>query len=340
MIAAPYSSILQALSDALGWERQTDGSPNLSDEQWHEAKRAVSLAVGQLWNRAFWRDLLASEERWFAADWDPGEVAAAGSIRFHRAAGRYYLCLQDAPATDPAQLVGGEWENIEGGWTEANVAFETGGFWDSSAVYAVGDRVTHTATGAKYQCIQAHANQQPPDSAYWGELVPFQPAIEKYASGLTPIGKIEGVYTANPKVYRGARRIDFVEQGDQIVLRSLERNSVWVRFMPPTPTFRGDVWSAGASYVPATIYNGTSGGATASSGIDIAIPGRAALRAMTRHVDDQVEFLDYLVVLEDGSGGPFVFRASATDADDLVDCLKPDDIDASSPGRWMRSINA
>lgn len=334
-----YSAILSALCDDMGYERSPDGSPNLTDEQWHAAKRAVSQAIGILWPLAFWRELLEPEERWFAPDWDPDEAVVAGQVRFHRGAKGYYLCLKTTPATNPAQLVGGVWENIEGDWTSAAIAYEGDAFWDNASVYVVGDRVTHPETAVAYQCIQGNAGQKPPNAAYWGALTPWQPAIDKFQEGKTSIGRVEGVYTVNPKVYRGARRLEFVERGDVVHLRTLEKNSAWVNFMPPTPKLTGDVWSTSAAYT--AIDDGGSGtsGVVIASSRYLGIPGRVALRARALHVDREIVDLLYLVTDGDDSGGKFRYVASETKADDGSDYIRPNNVPPDSPGRWIRDLN-
>lgn len=70
-----------------------------------------------------------------------------------------------------------------------------------------------------------------------------------------------------------------------------------------------------------------------------AIPGVAALRAITLHPNHAVRYLSYLNTPGDGMGGNFIFNASATTADDSVDYVRPVDVRSTNPGRWVRTVN-
>jgi hypothetical protein len=323
----------------MGWEIKSDGSPNLNSQQWHEAKRAISLAAGDLWRRAFWRELLECEERWFAPTWNATELVESGTVRFHGGAKRYYLALRDAPSQPPVIFESGGWQDTIGDWTRAEIDYGTGTPWDSTKAYEPGERVNDPVQAASYECIKANTNHAPPSSEFWGLLIPFEPAVPKLGPELTPIGKTEGVYNADPSRFPGALRHAFIDQGDRLSMRSMTSSSAWVRFLRPPPAFRGDIWSADASYSPPPIHGEPGGGSTPTAAILVAIPGKGALRALTVHLDGQLVFLDYLTTPGDANGGNFVFRATLTNPDDGVDILKPDDIDAARPGRWQRSLN-
>lgn len=63
----------------------------------------------------------------------------------------------------------------------------------------------------------------------------------------------------------------------------------------------------------------------------------ATLRARTRHADMHGVMMGYGVTVGDGKAGLFLFHADSTDPDDDgLNCVKPDDIDATDPGRWIR----
>ena len=84
-----------------------------------------------------------------------------------------------------------------------------------------------------------------------------------------------------------------------------------------------------------------TGPAPAQSDMSVryAMLGRAMLRAYTRHQNRQNAYLAYLTAPNDGFGGEFIYSDISTVADDGMDVLKPDDVDVSSPGRWIRANN-
>lgn len=69
------------------------------------------------------------------------------------------------------------------------------------------------------------------------------------------------------------------------------------------------------------------------------VPGAAALRAIKAHPDGSVRYLSYLNSAGDGVGGVFVYDAESTDPEDQVDHIRPDNVGAGFPGRWVRSVN-
>ncbi len=71
----------------------------------------------------------------------------------------------------------------------------------------------------------------------------------------------------------------------------------------------------------------------------IGIDGYVALRARVQHLDSEVVYLKYLATDGDGMGGLFEFDPAETHIDDAIDFIRPNDIDASDPGRWVRSTN-
>lgn len=339
MIAAPYSDLLGAIADDMGWKRNADGSPNLDLSEFHSAKRAVSRAIADIWPMAFWRDLLESEPRAFAPDYVVGDTFTAGQVRYHPAARRYYLCLRDAPTTEPVALTDGQWVNVTGDWVEAQTSWAVSDAWDDATAYVVGDQVTDETTGLAYQCIQAHTNQDVSVADYWGQLIDFVPYVDKYQVGRNPIGRVEGVYPVDPRVHRGARPLPFLESGDRIQLRTLSPTVVWVRFMPPTPRLFGDYWDATATYQPLATSTtpSTSVSIVASS---LGYRGAAALRLETNYRDRQMAYLLYAATDGDNAGGEFSFVSASTDTDDGLDVIKPDNIASGSPGRWVRTGNS
>lgn len=70
-----------------------------------------------------------------------------------------------------------------------------------------------------------------------------------------------------------------------------------------------------------------------------AVPGAAALRAISNHPDKSVRYLSYLASVGDGLGGVFVYDASSTDSEDQVDHIRPDNVGEGFPGRWVRTVN-
>lgn len=66
------------------------------------------------------------------------------------------------------------------------------------------------------------------------------------------------------------------------------------------------------------------------------IPGVAALRALTQHLNNQLEYLLWHTVEFDGGQGNVYFNAPSTEVDNNATVFRPNDIAVDSPGRWLR----
>jgi hypothetical protein len=71
----------------------------------------------------------------------------------------------------------------------------------------------------------------------------------------------------------------------------------------------------------------------------LAIQGIVELRTITGYVDNQYAYLEFNTTAGDGNGGAYVFDAADTTTDDSTDHIKPSDILAANPGRWVRQNN-
>lgn len=70
----------------------------------------------------------------------------------------------------------------------------------------------------------------------------------------------------------------------------------------------------------------------------LAIEGVVDLRTLS-HADLDIQFLDFLDIYGDGQGAWYIFSDIATNPDDGIDWIKPNDISSSDPGRWYRTNN-
>jgi len=78
------------------------------------------------------------------------------------------------------------------------------------------------------------------------------------------------------------------------------------------------------------------GDAGAVCSAPIAYEGYEALRAVTGYANNQIFFLIYGDAPGDNWGGYFIFDAASADPESLPNVVKPNNIDAGSPGRFLR----
>lgn len=334
MKAIPYSEILAMVCDALGWDPD-----NLDAHEFAQSKRAISAALREVYDYCFWPDLTRTEQWTFHPEYDDTEAVTAGEIRYYPPTDAYYTALRSTTGNEPATRSGDEWETNEAYWSLCQRTL-TADDHDTTEAYARGDVVYDPITYAFYQCHTASAaGIAASNTSYWGVIEPLDPVIPWTRTGSNPIGRVEGVYRQDPRIHRGAEELPWDETNAGVQVRECDENNPWIRFQLRPPRLTG------TTYDPALAYTAVSDeDAVTTEVIDpvqgtFAIQGRAALRALTAHLDDEMQYLAFLVTAGDGSGGTFIFDASSTSADDGSDIIKPDDITHPNPGRWVRTNN-
>jgi hypothetical protein len=328
-----FKEISAGVSGLMGWDPD-----NLDSLQFAAIRRAVSQALGDIWERYWWSDLSRVAERTFRPPYNAAATYAAGAFVWFAGSRRYYQALQETVGNAPATLSGSTWTENSQYWAEAQ-AQPSAGAWISTTAYAVGDQVTWLENNLVYQCITAGTGNLPSGSA-WAEIVPFDAYVDLLEPGVVPIGRVRAVWDRNPRVYAGARRLEWAKSHRGIEVFT-ENVTVWVEGLLRPHWFTGDNYDAAAAYTAADASD-VSGDTitpedtltTDTSGIGYA--GIVALRARVTHSDNQLAYLLYVATEGDGGGGWFRFVATSTEADDGVDVLRPADIISSNPGRWRR----
>lgn len=334
MKAIAYREILAMVCDGLGWDPE-----NLDAFEFAQAKRAISAAIEQVYQYAFWPDLTRTEQRTFHPNYDDTEAVAAGEVRYYPPTDSYYVALRATTGNEPATLTGTTWETNLGYWA-LSLRSITADEYDSTVAYAQGDVVYDPTTYAFYQAHTAtSAGDDPSDTDFWGAVEPLDPVIPWTRTGLNPMGRIEGVYASDPRIHRGAERLPWDETNLGVQVRQDDENNPWVRYQLRPPRFTGKTWDADTAYTEVSDEDSVTIEVIDPVRGTFAIQGRAALRALTDHEANEIQYLDFLVTAGDGQGGEFIFRATQTTADDGVDYLRPDNVSSGTPGRWVRTNN-
>ena len=330
-----FSEISAGVCGLMGWDPD-----NLDALQFAAIRRAVSQALGDIWDRYWWSDLLRVTERTFRPAYSATTSYGAGEFVWLAGPRAYYQALQATVGNAPATLSGSTWALNGQYWAEAQFK-PAGATWSSTTAYAVGDLVTWLENNETYQCIVAGTGNLPSSSS-WSRVVPFDAYVDLLEIGQTPIGRVRAVWDRNPRVYAGARRLEWAMSHRGVEVFT-ENPTVWVEGLLRPHWFTGSNYDSAAVYT-ATDTTDVSGDTTTpedalttdTSGTGYA--GIAALRARVTHSDNQLAYLLYVSAEADGGGGWFRFVAASTDADDGVDVLRPDDITSGNPGRWKRVV--
>lgn len=334
MKAIAYRDLLALVCDGLGWD------PNLLDaSEFAQAKRAISAAIREVYDYCFWPDLTRTEQRTFWPNYDDTETFAAGEIVYYPPTDAYYIALRSTTGNEPATRSGDTWSTNEAYWSLA-LRVLSADEHDTTEAYARGAKVYDPITFAFYQChTAAAAGIAATNTSYWGAIEPLDPVIPWTRTGLNPIGRVEGVYREDPRIHRGAEGIAWDETHAGIQVREGEENNPWIRYQLRPARFTGTTYDPAAAYTAVSDEDSVTTEVIDPVTGRFAIQGRAALRALTAHEDDEMQYLAFLVTAGDGNGGTYIFDASSTEVDNGVDYLKPDNITHPNPGRWIRSNN-
>lgn len=256
MTTVSASELFRDVAVILGWDPD-----NLSEREWLDIRDAVSMALKQAWEFAWWPDLMRTYHTAFKPSWSQDFITAHGTypvdtILYDPFTRGYYQALE-ATATRPTAWNGTTkaWEYTPGVW-HPTPNTEDSTTWDPEATYAVGDVVTfdddtYVAMGS----VAAGEDHSPAlDSSSWHRLLPFSLSYSHTGwVGREPVGLVKSITDNDPDEYRGPATLRFDTQHDRTVAYDPEGAKVWVRYRINCPKLTGDIWSASAAYTVAPV---------------------------------------------------------------------------------------
>lgn len=337
MIRVPYSQILAAVTDRIGWTEPASEDGGLNEEEFSAARRAINSALQEIHGATWWRDLMRTERRTLRDTWSVSTAYVAGDEVYHAGSDAYYQALRASTGQAPAAADGSNGWNVNlAYWAEVEYDPQADDY-DAATSYAAGDKARNPDDGVVYQCHTASVGNDPTDAAFWGAVIPFVTYIPWVQSGKTGIGDVRSVTDVDPRLL-GARPVMWEPAYDGVLLIDCPVTLPWVHFRIETPKLTGSPWESGSAYTPPDGDSSEPSAGSQSTAM-IAMQGVAALRAKQVHLENQMEYLDYLLSADDGKGGWYIFKINSSETDDSIDYLKPDNVAAGDPGRWVRSEN-
>jgi hypothetical protein len=119
----------------------------------------------------------------------------------------------------------------------------------SSRTYGLGDVVWHAATEKYYEALQTTQGNAVTDATYWEETdTPEALLIAWEQYGENKMGRVWNVYTADPRTSRTARKLDFVQTADGIVVPWAAQQTVWVVFTKPASQYTATLYQESTTY--------------------------------------------------------------------------------------------
>ena len=329
-----YSTVLAGVCARLGWR-----ADDLDEKEFADARQAISTALAEIQEATWWNDVMRIERRTFRDPWDSTLTYAASDEVYHPASDAYYQALQASTGEDPATADGaGGWTTNLDYWAEATTAPE-GDDWDSDTAYEIGAIVRNPSDGLHYQAHTASLGAEPPDSAAWGVLNAFVPYIPWEQLDQNRIGEVRRVTIEDPRVTPNPTALGWDKHPSGVLLFDLGTPRPWIEFRLPSPRLTGDPWDSTVAYTAVPSEGGLVVDSLEATRARHAILGWAALAALVRHEANEVQYLKYLNTDGDGMGGEFIFSATSTTTHDAIDTIRPTNVAASDPGRWIRSNN-
>lgn len=240
MRTVTFDNILRGICDELGWD-----ADNLDADEFGRIKRAVSGALETVHRSTWWSDLVQTEQIQYEATWSSSTAYVVGDFVYYTPTSTYYQCIRAHTGQTPDTGAGTDYAY----WIEAQLDWDSDDY-DAAATYAPGEVVLHT-NGSYYACHTSSTGNAPTDTSYWGEAFPWIPTFPFTDSTKVAIGDVEGLYKADPRVYRFADRISFERTPDGITpLQTALTAKPWIRYLPIPHVFDGDTWSATRVYIP------------------------------------------------------------------------------------------
>jgi len=246
MQLVPYNVLLDGLSEALGWD-----VGELSSVEFGAAKRAFGLALQEIWESSWWKDLMLTERRAMRDAYDSTMPYVAGEEVWHPGSNQYYAALRDTTGNAPATSTGsGAWTTNVAYWSEC-VRDPQAEDYSATKAYAAGDQVRDADSDLVYQCHTATTGHAPTDAAYWGPVNPFEPRIPFVQAGFTTIGTVRGVYRQDPRKFTGAPSLQWDLDASGVELFDLDIARPWVVYRQRCPQVElGDVYDPTKGYAP------------------------------------------------------------------------------------------
>jgi hypothetical protein len=277
MRTTTYAELERAIADQLGLNvDESTGNPNLQADEFHVVKRAVSRALADIWDAAWWPELMRVDKRYFRDSYDSATAYAAGAEVFYVATGQYYVALRSTTGNAPATVSGSEYVANDAYWAESSRSYAAADY-NAAVAYVAGDRVYYPPTGLCYQCHTAGTGNLPTATGYWGQLVEFEPYVDLIQSGFTTIGRVKGVWKEDPRRFVGCQPVDFVRQNDRIQLPAQPQNWIWVEYQLRVPRLIGAAYSASTARptrpqppIRANPFGATGGRGAARPHLDVA----------------------------------------------------------------------
>jgi len=218
--------------------------------------------AARFWEKYFWPEWTAPEERSFRAPWSGGTTYGAPTATvpvevYHVRSGHYYQSIQAVNLNhEPEDSAG----TVASTWWAASASSYSGNDWTASTVYTVATVVRNPADNRFYQCFTAHTSGASFDTTKFGILTPFLRSID-YAQAWEPtvIGDVRKIYDVNPRIYFGAANEREFILGDKIYVTGNE-STVWVDIRLRPPSFTGNAHVVGTTYVAGDqVYYDTTG---------------------------------------------------------------------------------
>jgi hypothetical protein len=233
-----YSDLLKRSA-----ERGQRSYSELSSDDAEFLEAFIDSRLRDIWEKTEWTDLMRIEERTFKEPWTAiGQTA--GTQHYDRNADRYVIALKTTlhPPSDSDGVIHSDWGELATSYTASK--------YDSTKVYAVGDKVYYYVNDKTYQLYQdVAAGTVPTNTTYWGEL----PLFDKYIAleqswETTDIGTATCVWDKNRKLDATATNLRFFLSHNGVQCPG-EATKVWLEFRAKLPdTIHTTYYNASTTY--------------------------------------------------------------------------------------------
>ena len=202
MRTVTYDYVLQRACELTGRVFST-----LTTEEANLFRTFISMSLRSAWECFDWPEQTVYQQEFFAPNYSGTQVYSAGIVVYYPTEQKYYQYVGSINSGNPPTIGGPGGTLNSQFWGEAAPSYNgTGGDWNLSSTYNIGDIVLYPENQEYYQLYAtAPAGTLPTNSFYWGRLNKFLRYINQQtnADGSTravEIGETFSVWPLDPRV--------------------------------------------------------------------------------------------------------------------------------------------
>ena len=202
MRTVTYDYVLQRACELTGRVFST-----LTTEESNLFRTFISMSLRSAWECFDWPEQTVYQQEFFAPNYSSSQVYSGGMVVYYPTEQKYYQYVGAINSGNPPTIGGPGGTLNSQFWGEAAPSYNgTGGDWNLTTTYSIGDIVLYPETQEYYQLFgTAAAGTLPTNASYWGRLNKFLRYVNQQTNPdgtarAIEIGETFSVWPLDPRV--------------------------------------------------------------------------------------------------------------------------------------------